>query len=280
MNHGVATREDGERRECGEELVRLPHLLGGDAECKASRPHKFISSQCESLLLARDQRVRPNGPKRSNLLTEFGGVLRQPASHLLVRAAEQLKRARPNQFEVGRKARGRNARCPCAIVCDKIRKRHIGLMPDCGKHRQVGRCDRAQEHLAVEGCKVVARSTTTCEQDHARGRSVPRAHLTGRMEICATDGVSELLWRARTLDRRVDEQEPSLWRRNAKHAHNIVQHRARTRGNDCNPLRRNRNRSLPRRIEEALRLEPAAERLQLLRQQSDPTRRIRVCATS
>jgi hypothetical protein len=70
----------------------------------------------------------------------------------------------------------------------------------------------------------------------------------------------------------VNKEESRLRCGSAKHAHHIVQHGTRTRGDNRNPLWGNWDWTLARRIEETFTLQLATECLHFLREQSDPAR--------
>ena len=84
------------------------------------------------------------------------------------------------------------------------------------------------------------------------------------MRIGAANGLREFRWGGRTLDWGMNEKESRLWRRSAQDANHIVQHRARARGDDCNPLRCKGDWAFAGRIKETFSLELSFQRLKFL----------------
>jgi hypothetical protein len=84
------------------------------------------------------------------------------------------------------------------------------------------------------------------------------------MRIGTANGFSEFRWGGRTLDWGMNEKESRLWRRSAQDANHIVQHRARARGDDCNPLWRKGDWAFAGRIKETFSLKLSFQRFKLL----------------
>jgi hypothetical protein len=90
------------------------------------------------------------------------------------------------------------------------------------------------------------------------------------MRIGAANGVGEIRWGGSALHRCMNEKESRLWRRSAQDANHIVQHRARARCDDCNPLRCNGDWAFTGRIKETFSLELSSQRLKFLGEESNP----------
>jgi hypothetical protein len=84
------------------------------------------------------------------------------------------------------------------------------------------------------------------------------------MRISAANGFGEFRWGGRTLDWGMNEKESRLWRRSAQNANHIVQHSARARGDDCNPLWCKGDWAFAGRIKETFSLELSFQRLKFL----------------
>ena len=100
LNHGISTRENGERREGGKEEVRLPHLVRRPAKGESRPAHKVVPHLCQAFLLSFNLILRSGCTQRPTLFAKVSRALKDDALHLLICTAEQLQRSGANQIKV------------------------------------------------------------------------------------------------------------------------------------------------------------------------------------
>ena len=150
--------------------------------------------------------------------------------------------------------RGRRRR---AAVGGEVDQRHVGLVPHGGDQRDVARCRGAHHDFLVEGPEVFQAAAAAGDDQHVGPR-----HRRGCIEaVEARDRGSDLLRRARALDRDRPDQHPA-GKAVLDAMQDVADHRARGRGHDADGLGQVGQLALARLVEEALGGERLLARLQ------------------
>jgi hypothetical protein len=118
-----------------------------------------------------------------------------------------------HRIKVRREARRTNAWRSGAIVGNKIGKGNVRFVSDRGEDWQLGGRNRSQHHLTAEGGKVVARTTTTREEDYRWRIGAPSTLLLSRQPVCSLDSVNDLRGCRSPLHGGVHQDKARLWRR-------------------------------------------------------------------
>jgi hypothetical protein len=138
---------------------------------------------------------------------------------------------------------GRVRRCRRAHVRAEVRERHVDLVAHARDDRHARARDRTRDALVVEGREVLARAATAREEDHAQAAE---ALVLDRLERA-----HDLLGRLGPLHHGVHEHE-ARGEAIERDLHDVAPRRAVAARHDADRPRIRRQRTLARRIEQAL----------------------------